>query len=461
MRVIASAPRCQLLIFSACVALTAITSWNFVKNPRFLFDFFAFYCGGSVYASGADPYTVEPLRSCQHVLRLSQDTFVLPAPLPGYDLAFFSLIAKLPFPIARVLWETLLAFAFGASVLLLVRLTNLDMPIVFATLFFSEAVPSLFLGQLIPLAAAALAAAMYCLSRERYAYAALFTTLSLIEPHLGLGACVSLFLCAPRARSALLACLGVLGIISFPGRALAVSYIHDILPVHILSETAHEEQLSLTHVVTLLGAQPHTALALGQASYILLLGIGVVCARALAIRTGERAFLIAIPPVFAVIGGPFVHIHHVAVAVPAALLLFARIPRTRPLIGLALMLLAFPCGAYRLLFPLLPVLMIFAMLLADRLFRASLRGQACIAILAACIISAAVIEYVQPMIPKRQFPFVPVHAPAELIWQQYIHEYLTSNETLFFILALPTWAGLFATAFSAIGTATEKKQRSL
>jgi hypothetical protein len=458
MRVFASANRSQLLIISACVALTAIVSWHFVKDQTLLYDFFAFYCGGSVYASGADPYTVEPLRSCENaLLRTPQAILVVPAPLPEYDLAAFSLIARIPFPIARILWEILLALAFGVSVFYLVRLTRLDTPLVFATLFFSEAIPSLFLGQLVPIAAAALIVAMYCASRKRFACAALFTASTLIEPHLGLGACASLFLWVPRARLALLACLGAPFIASFVGHLpLSISYLRDILPIHILSEANREDQLSLTHLFILLGAALHAAVALGQASYILLLGISIACARALARRTGEPAFLIGIPPAFAVIGGPFVHIHHVAVAIPAALLLFTRIPRAQRIIGPAIMLLAIPWDAYLLLFHLMPIVMIFTMALAARLLRVSLLRQACTALLVACVISAAVAAYVRPATANMKFAYASPNAPAELIWQEHVRIQHSSNEILFLLLALPTWTGLLTTALYTISAAKDE-----
>lgn len=415
-----------------------------------------------MYASGADPYTIEPLRSCQNaLLRTPHASLVVPTPLPAYDLAAFSLIAKLPFPIARVLWESLLAIAFGASVFFLARLTRLDTPIVFATLFFSEAITSLFLGQLIPIAIAALAVAMYCASRRHFACAAFFTTSSLIEPHLGLGACISLFLCAPRARPGLVACLSALFIISFMEHAsFNIYYVRDILPIHLLSEATREDQLSLTHLLTLLGTKPQTAVALGQTSYLLLLGMSIACARIIAERTEEPAFLIAIPPAFAVTGGPFVHIHHIAVAIPAALLLFARIPRAQRIIGPALMLLAFPWDAYLLLFSLIPIVVIFAMPLSARFLRASLLGQTCTASVLVCVMCVAVAAYSRPMSAMLQPAYISANAPAELIWSRHVQTQNTGNEILFFLLALPTWTGLLIPVVYCIGAATDKRPLS-
>jgi hypothetical protein len=74
---------------------------------------------------------------------------------------------------------------------------------------------------------------------------------------------------------------------------------------------------------------------------------GVAVARALAKRYADAAFLVLLPPAFAVILGAFVHLAQMAVAVPALGLLVGhiRLPVMRRVAYTALVALAIPWGS--------------------------------------------------------------------------------------------------------------------
>jgi hypothetical protein len=73
--------------------------------------------------------------------------------------------------------------------------------------------------------------------------------------------------------------------------------------------------------------------------------LGTLCAGGMTQRTGNKAFLVAVPPAFAVFGGAFIHATQMAAALPAAALLaqYAQ-PRYRTIAVVALLALTVPWG---------------------------------------------------------------------------------------------------------------------
>jgi hypothetical protein len=82
-------------------------------------DFNAFYCGGATAASHHDPYRTEPLRTCENEARGFPPgrglQFAVPAPLPGYALAPFALLSRMPFRLASFVWVAVLRVSSGRS----------------------------------------------------------------------------------------------------------------------------------------------------------------------------------------------------------------------------------------------------------------------------------------------------------------------------------------------------------
>jgi len=432
-------------------ALNASIIRPYIADKLLFADFRAFYCAGLVSSMGENPYRIEPLRGCEHRAAPNSDLepgIVLPAPLPGYDLAFFSLFATMPIADATLLWEGILCIAFCVTVFTLTKLTSLEPELVFACFLFSDAAISLPLGQIALLAVAALASAMFCISRRKFHAAALFTALALIEPHIGLGACLGLLFFVPQCRPTLTATLSAMIAlsISYNTPAREYEYLHTVLPSHVFSESMNQDQYSFTHILSLLGANNLTAYIAGQVSYALSLAVGLFIARKLARRTGSPMFFIAIPPAFAVIGGPFIHIQQIPAALPALLLLFTQRTSYRFSCGLATFLLAIPWINFQLLL-LLPLLTFaLTLLLSARLLRFSFLGQL---LMAANVLGISVLAHMF-FTPSHHetttFLSMKANALAEDIWRLYIQDRHTNNQMLFLILQAPTFLGLFIMA---------------
>ena len=96
-----------------------------ITNPT---DFRAFYCGGAALARGANPYRVEPLRSCERETLAQSglhmdERHVLPAPFPPYALLAFAAFSVLPFRTATEIWLALDLLALAACVACVARLS--------------------------------------------------------------------------------------------------------------------------------------------------------------------------------------------------------------------------------------------------------------------------------------------------------------------------------------------------
>ncbi len=315
-------------------------------------DFQAFYCGSAVAGAHADPYRAEPLRTCEAAAALASGfealpNLVVPSPLPGYALALLAPLAHLPILLAATIWFVLGFGAVIATIVLVARLTNLPMQWVGLVVALSS-LASLLLGQPVTLVSAALCAAAYALRCGRPALAAVCAALAMIEPHLGLPAALAMFLCIPEARRPLAACAAVLAALSlsYIGVARNIEYFTVVLPAHANSEVAFfTGQYGLSALLYRASVPAPLALRLGGISYVAMTALGVWAARRCAVAFGDRAFVPLVPVAFALVGGPFIHIHQTAAAIPAAFLLFAHAPAQRPLLRWALVFLAIPWDA--------------------------------------------------------------------------------------------------------------------
>jgi len=323
-----------------------------VTNPA---DFRAFACGARVLARGGDPYRTEPLRTCEQaatrMFGLTMfDGLVLPAPLPPYALTLFAPLGLLPFPAASILWFLISIGAVAYASIALARLGGFPLPVAVLAMLGGAAYVSLPLGQVVPLVVALLCGAGLAARAGRFRLAAVACALTTIEPHVGLPACLALFCCAPRARGALLACVAAAAALSLlvAGPALCLEYVRDVLPAHARSQIgAFGLQYSLTGLLFALGASARVALLAGAISYVAMVVAGITLARALAARYGDAAFLVLLPPAFALTLGTFVHLAQMGAALPALALLIRHAPapgRRFAAYG-ALFALAVPWGA--------------------------------------------------------------------------------------------------------------------
>jgi hypothetical protein len=302
-----------------------------VTNPV---DFRPFYCGGRILAAGRDPYLVEPMRSCQREVLASEglrlnEAHVLPAPLPPYALAPFALLATLPFATATVVWLALSVFALGVAIVVTRNLSGLPPWIVALAMFASAGFASLVLGQLVPLALAGLLVAALCARRGDGAGAAAAASVGALEPHLALPVWLGLFVFVPGARRPLAVAGALLAALSLSfGAGRNVEFLTSVLPGHARSEAYNfPAQYSLTALLVAARVSLRAALLLGSLSYLAMLGIGLALGAHLAKRFEDPAFCCVTPLAAVLLGGPFVHVHQMAAAVPLGLMLLGRLPR--------------------------------------------------------------------------------------------------------------------------------------
>jgi hypothetical protein len=438
----------------AAIVLAALTALGIqtgiVARTGFLMgDFRAFYCAARVASQGGNPYHVEPLRSCEFALG-SKEFFkknpgvTIPAPLPGYALAALVPLAMLPFGIAAGLWSVLLVAAWIACIYALVRFAGAPWDVAFAVLALSLGVLSLPFGEVVPLSLAFICMAAYCAWRGKYRAAGALAAGALVEPHLGLPACVALAVWVPAARVPLALIGGVLAALSlaFLGLAGNVEYFASVLPAHALSEISRDTQYSLTAAMSAIGASPATALRAGSLWYVAMIVAGTFVAGRLARKTRNDAFIVCVPVAFAVFGGTFIHVTQIAAALPAAVLLVAYAPREyRTPAVVALLLLAVPWGwtvsPSLLVAPVLPIGYV-----AWRYSNGSLSTALLSAIAAgAFLFGASALAAIAPHLSLH------AHAPAidprlaEASWSAFTQGSSTGS-LISWLTRLPTWIGL-------------------
>ena len=315
-----------------------------ITNPT---DFRAFYCAAKVAGRGANPYLTEPLRTCEDAALKSAGLegvkgLAIPAPLPPYAFAALPPVAHRPYMVACGLWLLRLVASVAATVIVLHKLTGLPLLALAAVLFPVDGYASFVLGQIVPVVVLVLCSSALLLRRNRIVPGVVMAAMSLVEPHMGLPVCLALFVFEPLAIVPLLG--AVIGLASLAylavGQSTIVSYFFAVLPAHMHSEVDNfGAQYSLTAAMHALGFPDAIALAAGGMSYFVALGVGCVLAGKLAERFNDRAYLVLAPPVVALIGGTFIHIHQIAFALPLALLLFLRFESPLPKIAMAALLL--------------------------------------------------------------------------------------------------------------------------
>jgi hypothetical protein len=434
-------------------------------------DFRAFYCGAQMTNAGQDPYTSQAIGACENMpaapwLYPRDAGLILPAPLPGYDFALLAPLAHLPYAIALDLWVLLSAAAIALSVVALAKITRFEGSLIFAALALPVAVESLPSGELVPLTLAAICGAAYFLQRERWVAAGACAAATMIEPHLGLPLCAAMFTLVPRVRVALLSGAAVFAALSLAvvGRAGIVGYFSTVLPQHALSEVEADFQYSLTVVLHALGMSAGAAVRAGELFYFAMLAFGIVAAASLARKTNMPAVIALLPPALAVIGGPFIHLTQIAVAIPVLLLFAAVSDRARFWLLPSILLLAIPWMVVQngniLLASLFP-----ATFIAWRLSGRSLATSG----LALCAVTTLAFSIFLSVgdfstAPPRE-PVTPVAARslpagelAEASWKGVVRE-VSTGAMVTWMIRIPTWVGLLGLlAYVCIAASTRSRR---
>lgn len=330
----------------------ALGALCFASRGVIALDFRAFYCAGLAWDHKANPYHTEPLYGCE--LHQTDDDYsrlvpnaALPAPLPGYDIAGFGLLGRLPFALAKLLWGAILGLCIAISVFALVRLTEIRVPVIFAVLATALAGPSLALGQIVPIYFAAASMAMMFAALGKYRCAAIAAAASLIEPHLGLPICIGLAFWIPQSRATLALAVGALCAVAVAalGATQNIEYVTTVLPLHALSELTTDSQISFSVLMHGLGFSDVVALRAGVISYIIATSAGVCLGGLVAKRLRNAAFVMAVPAATCLIGGSFLHATDIVAAIPLVLCLYVHSAGFRRIHVTALVLLAAPLWA--------------------------------------------------------------------------------------------------------------------
>jgi len=409
-------------------------------------DFPDFFCAGDALDAGASPYTYEPLHACEHRVNAgttfrgrvfaANPSLAVPAPQPAYDFLPFMALARLPFPLARVVDATaiLVAVVLCAAALLL-----------------STAYAGLNTGQIVPFSLAALASCGLALSRGRDSLAGVLAVATAIEPTVGLPVALATLLFVPRARVTL-----AISAVAFASAALLllgadgfVAYFAGVLPAHAASELSFPFQYSLTYLATYAGFGSAVARAAGTLSYVLLLAVGLWLAPRMQRALARPELLVFIPALCAVIGGPFLHQEELSFALPALLVLaVATRGAARAVLAAALCALSIPWIAVwgmKQLF--LASLFVCAVILATL----RIERWAAVGIFCATAVTIYAFELHPPHLPtpvaiSRQY------SPgefAEVAWRDYTAA-RASDDPLWVLIKLPAWAALLATLAVAV-----------
>lgn len=454
----------------AAIALIAVAfafSASTVARGHFAMgDFKAFYCSARVLLQHEDPYAAAPMAACQAQpapapLLVTKPGEVLPAPLPGYVIAAFVPLAWLPFAVASALWFALLVVATIASIVLLSRIGIGDPWSIALALAMIVAGISFPVGELPPIAFLGIALAAWAAKRGRPWLLGVGVVLSFCEPQIGLGAALAAIALGRRYAIPAIAAAVALGILSFSALGIAgnVEYFRLILPAHLLSELPSVLQYSLSWALYRLGMAAAPALLFGRLSWLVMLGVTIWFARSSLARQRPEVALLA-APAFAVVGGPFLHLDHAALAVPAALWLASEKYswlRTAAAIALCLPLLyIFSITRSLVLIP------FFAAWLAS-VYKggaiAGLRAALAAVVLTALVAIASIAAGtgLHAIAPVQALP----PSIAQASWSQYVAAHYVMTGWVLWLVKAPTWFGILATAVGLAASALRPPREAL
>ncbi|MFY9631532.1 MAG: glycosyltransferase 87 family protein [Candidatus Cybelea sp.] len=443
-----------LLVVLGAFALRDFARLGEALPWRNMDDFPDFYCAGDALNQGGNPYTYEPLRTCEHRVNTgdgfrarlfaSNPSVAVPAPLPPFDLLPLRALARLPFEEARFFDALAIVAAIGLCVAALAAM-GIPWPLSAAALALSALYVELNAGQIVPFALLALVLCGLALSRRRDALAGVFAAFAVISPTAGLPAVAAMLLFVPRARWAALATLLAFAAISVAmvGMHVLGTYVAGVLPAQAAAEVHFPYQFSLTYALAYIGVPARAAEFAGTASYFVMLGAGLLLSPRAAAATQRRELFAFLPVLFTTIAATYVHQEELAFAIPALLVLAVGAD------GIARIALAVSLSLLSI-----PWILVWG---SKQLFAASIVSCAVIlfqlrvglkpALGALCAI--ALVVYLFELHP----PYVPAPGPTSHIyasdalvqeeWRWYAMQ-RTSRDPLWFAIKLPAWSALLA-----------------
>ncbi|MEA2719386.1 MAG: hypothetical protein QOJ39_1250 [Candidatus Eremiobacteraeota bacterium] len=457
-------PRAAALVVFAGVLVAALAWWPTVHPGSGLLDFRVFWCGGRAALDGGNPYLYEPLHACEQrygtAFLTASPNLVMPFVLAPYEIPVFAALARLPLQLAGQLFVALDLLALAAGVVLVSASARVPLALCAAALCMSVGLPSLTLGQLAPLELCALGLTGFVLSRQRDGWAGACAVLTLLQPHVGAFVVVAVAVLVPRARLAL--ALGVAALAAVTAamtNAAPASYL-GVLGQHAVAEAHSAAQYSLTYLLAYFGTPAGIAVRLGELSTLVAL-IAAILLSSGALRRGLRSAVVYVPAACAVLGGTFLHVTQIALAVPAALLLF-RHGANRPARALGaagVVLLAIPWPYPVMQKQALAAALLVLAVTAWYVFGARLRLV--VAVVAVCWLVLIPIEN-RPPPAERTAILQPARATelASVSWAAAM-EQTAAPARRDLLVKLPTWLGLIAVLGAALLTAGRRGDESM
>ncbi|HEY9084314.1 MAG TPA: glycosyltransferase 87 family protein [Candidatus Tyrphobacter sp.] len=461
-----STVRAPAAILIVGLAVAAYAPAVFHAHGFAMGDFKAFYCSARAVLHHENPYSAVPLGACESQpapwpLFVARQGAVLPAPLPGYLIGLFTIVAWLPFQAAVVVWLLALIAATISAIAILARVLNLDPWNLAVGLSLILVANALVIGQIVPIAMLGIALAALGARRRSAALVGCGSALAFFEPQVGIAVAL---VCALLSRRfalvvAVVAVALLLISVTVLGLSENVEYVRTVLPAQALAELHAAIQYSLSWILAGLGMSAGWALRIGQLWWLAMLGAAAWFARSPHARAKPEIAVLA-APAFTVVGGPYLHIHHVALAVPAALWL-ASTPGRAPWIRIA--------AAVAICVPLLDIFIMmgrigfalplaFVCVVASWLGAAYGRGaiaglwSALAAVVAVWLVALAFIvggfgfsgsASMQQLSP----------ATAQASWAQFVATHYVATGWPIWLVKAPTWFGVLATAIGLMAAA--------
>jgi len=303
-----------LVVAIVCTALPLAAQFYGDRTAGWLMvDFRAYYCAASAAGHGENPYFAASLHACESSpsppYYRAPANVTVPAPYPPYVLAVLYPLTLLPFAIAAVVWWAILVLSILAAAYALARVTRQPFLVAWAVLALPLGLTSLPSGNMVPVGVAALLIAALCAQVGYVEVAVLAIGVAMVEPQLALPAAIGAFVRFPSLRLSLALLFAVLGAASLAtsGLARSVAYVTSVLPAHALAEVSRDNQYSLSTVMAAFGVPDARAVAIGGVSYVIAATIGIAAGARLVREYREPAFVLLLPPAFALLGGSFVH----------------------------------------------------------------------------------------------------------------------------------------------------------
>ncbi|HET7813724.1 MAG TPA: hypothetical protein VFL13_05075, partial [Candidatus Baltobacteraceae bacterium] len=202
----------------AAIAAVVLQLLESAQRSQIFGDFHAFYCGGKAMLAHADPYAGLTLGACEaqrfgYGLYAATHGLVAPVPFPGYAFVLFSAFALLPYLASALLWFLLTLACTAYCAFALSRLTAQPLWLTIVLVGSAYAIAVIGLGEVAPIALAALCGAALAMRSQQYWPACALLCVAAILPHVLLPVFAAVLLFVPRARLPLIACGAVLVVI--------------------------------------------------------------------------------------------------------------------------------------------------------------------------------------------------------------------------------------------------------